>query len=288
MIKIDSGKCVACGRCVEVCPALVIEKVGDKVKFVHADSCIKCYHCVAICPEEAVTCSEFPIEDFQKITKTQPASPAALERLLERRRSIREFKNKAVPWDLLEEITAVAAHAPTGHNDRGTQLTIVTNRNRINSIDKRIFNTFESLVGILDGKLAKQLIKTIAGTDTAKEIESAVRLFERFRESNPEKRKLILRNAPVLIVAHTAPGVATGKDDCVIALDHIMLAANARGLGATWIGMVVGAAKIDPWIKRQLKVPLKNSLHAAVIIGWPVFRYQRTIPHRQIPVSWIN
>lgn len=288
MIRIDNEKCVVCGRCIEVCPALVIEKENEEVRFVHAGSCIECYHCVAICPEEAVTCTEFPLEEFKKITKTKAASPAALERLLERRRSIREFKNKAVPWDLLEELATVASNAPTGHNDQGTEFTIVTSKKRIDSIDERIFKTFESISGVLDTRIAKNLVKTIAGKSAAKEIDAAVSTFDRFKEADPEKRKLIFRNAPVLVVAHAAPGVTSGKDDCVIALDQMMLAANARGLGSTWIGMVVGAAKIDPWIKRQLKVPIKNTIHAAIILGWPKYAYKRTIPRKQIPISWIN
>lgn len=288
MIQIDNGKCVKCGRCMEVCPALVIAKVDDEVKYIHADSCIKCYHCVAICPEEAVTCSEFPLEAFVKITKTKPASPAALERLLAQRRSVREFKKKAVPWDLLEELAAIASSAPTGRNEQGTQLTIVTNKKRIDSIDDRVFNTFESIIGLLDRKLAKHLIKTIAGSNAAEEITSNIGTFERYKEADSDKTRMIFRNAPVLVAAHTAPGVSTGRDDCIIALDQMMLAANSRGLGATWIGMIVGAAKIDPWIKRQLKAPLKNTIHAAIILGWPKYNYKRTIPRKQIPVSWIN
>ena len=51
--KIDSGKCVACGACMRVCPVLAIS-VNDEGKVViDPEKCISCGTCLAVCPEGA-------------------------------------------------------------------------------------------------------------------------------------------------------------------------------------------------------------------------------------------
>jgi len=287
MIYIDGEKCTGCGACIAVCPAMVIEERDSGAVFVHGDSCISCYHCVAVCPVGAVACDEFPLEEFRKIPKSKAATPAALKNLMLRRRSVREFKDKEVPRDLLEELVTVGSHAPTGRNEQGVNFTVVTNQKLIRKIDTRIFNGFESLAKLADSRIVMDLVKTVAGDDEFRSLKASLGTMERYSRTGG-RRELVLRNAPVLIVAHTAPDAATGKDDCVIAMDQMMMVANARGLGATWIGILVGAARLDPWIKRQLKVPLRNSINSAMVLGWPKYSYKRMVPRKIVPVRWIG
>ena len=51
-VKIDAGKCDACGSCVEVCPVEAIT-VKDKA-VVNEDECIDCGTCVDECPNDAI------------------------------------------------------------------------------------------------------------------------------------------------------------------------------------------------------------------------------------------
>ena len=55
-------KCIACGKCIEICPAdaLVFEP-GKKGKHIHVDydKCIRCYCCHEVCPVEAIKISRF-------------------------------------------------------------------------------------------------------------------------------------------------------------------------------------------------------------------------------------
>lgn len=289
IISIDHEKCVKCGACAAVCPAIVIEKSGDgSVEFKHADSCIRCYHCVAVCPSSAVECDEFSLEEFKKIPATKPPSAASVRNLLLSRRSVREFKDKEVPREILEELVALAACAPTGHNDRAVNFSVVTDKKTIDKIDARIFKMFDSLAKVVDAPMALAIIKTIGGEKTATSLGNLSDNLGRFKEAEGARGKMVFRGAPVLVVAHTGPGATTGRDDSLIALTHMMIAANAHGLGATWIGFLVGAAKIDPTIKGKLGVPMKNTIHAAMILGWPKHKYKRFIPRKVAGVKWID
>lgn len=52
-VKIDTQKCIACGKCVRLCPMknLNIENNIAKAE----NQCTMCYRCINICPEQAIT-----------------------------------------------------------------------------------------------------------------------------------------------------------------------------------------------------------------------------------------
>ncbi|MEE1124435.1 MAG: EFR1 family ferrodoxin [Acutalibacteraceae bacterium] len=52
-LKIDAQKCVACGRCVKICPMKNIEIVDNTVK--QNNQCTMCYRCINYCPKKAIT-----------------------------------------------------------------------------------------------------------------------------------------------------------------------------------------------------------------------------------------
>lgn len=53
-LKIDTGKCIGCGACLEVCPHQVFAIHGDKAMFVDFDACMECGACAKNCPTAAL------------------------------------------------------------------------------------------------------------------------------------------------------------------------------------------------------------------------------------------
>ena len=52
MVKINSDLCVACGGCIDLCPAIAISMVNDMV-VVNNDTCTDCKICIKVCPMRA-------------------------------------------------------------------------------------------------------------------------------------------------------------------------------------------------------------------------------------------
>jgi len=48
-VQIDSSRCNACGKCVEVCPKRVLAKEGDKIVVAREMDCTLCNDCVEVC-----------------------------------------------------------------------------------------------------------------------------------------------------------------------------------------------------------------------------------------------
>lgn len=288
MIHIDQKKCTKCGTCTAVCPGIVIEKVNGNYEFVHKNSCIMCYHCVAVCPAEAVTCDAYPLSAFPKIGKTAAAAPAEVRELLMRRRSVREFKNKEIPRKTLEQLMEIAVHAPTGSNSQAVGFSVITNRELINKMDRKIMTGFSKLATLVDNPIAVSLVCALAGKKAGDKIVGTKDSLDRYMKAGEPKSFHVFRGAPALIVAHAGGDSSVGKDDCIIALAHVNMAAESMGLGATWIGYLVAAARIDPSLKKHFGVPANRSLHAAMILGWPKYKYKRAIPRKSAGVKWIE
>jgi len=56
-LAFDEGKCIGCGRCIEVCPHRVFEMYDGKARIAKKDSCMECGACAMNCPAEAVEVS---------------------------------------------------------------------------------------------------------------------------------------------------------------------------------------------------------------------------------------
>lgn len=53
MIKIDRNRCIYCGACVGVCPALALVLKETFIEY-DKDKCINCGTCMLACPMKAI------------------------------------------------------------------------------------------------------------------------------------------------------------------------------------------------------------------------------------------
>ena len=51
--KVDREKCMHCGGCVSVCPAMALE-LREEVLHVYAEKCVSCGNCERVCPVGAI------------------------------------------------------------------------------------------------------------------------------------------------------------------------------------------------------------------------------------------
>lgn len=54
-LKLDSGNCTGCGKCLEVCPHRVFVPDGKKVRIAQLNSCMECGACQMNCAFAAIS-----------------------------------------------------------------------------------------------------------------------------------------------------------------------------------------------------------------------------------------
>jgi ferredoxin len=135
-IKINGEKCNGCGLCVSVCKDFNYKLENKKVTLSGSPlfGCIACGHCMAICPTNAIEIHgrELSPEDlFALPDRAEAATYEQFLPLLQRRRSIREFKEMPVENDLVVKILDAAKTAPMGLPPSDVNVLVLDNQAKV-------------------------------------------------------------------------------------------------------------------------------------------------------------
>lgn len=129
LITVDETKCKRDGICVSECPfALLSQKDPGAVPEAgpHAGMlCMRCGHCVAVCPHGALSLTGMDEADYPPARKDLLLTPDQAEHFLRSRRSIRQYKDKSAPRELLQKLVELARYAPTAHNDEEVRWLVI-------------------------------------------------------------------------------------------------------------------------------------------------------------------
>jgi nitroreductase len=158
-----------------------------------------------------------------------------LMELIKKRKSIRAYKDKALPKDMVDSILEAAKYAPTARNMQELEYKVITN---------------------------KALIKRLSdGITTALKKEAPA------MKAPPNFHPNFFYEAPLLIIITAPKDNLWASADAALAVQNIMLYATASGLGSCFIGMARFIEK-DRALMDELHITDERHLVAAVICGY--------------------
>ena len=99
---------------------------------------------------------------------------------------------------------------------------------------------------------------------------------------------LVLRDAPLLAIAHATAEGLSPVIDSTIAATSLELAATACGLGSCWAGYFMHAAPHQKLIAERLTLPAGHNVCAALMMGYPKLTYHRVPPRKKSAVTWLG
>jgi len=264
----DKEKCKRCGACHDECPFDLIVRDRDgfpKLRPAARKTCINCGHCVAVCPVSALTLPEMPVSEGLAPSRCTPLlresgiTPDQAEQFLRGRRSIRSYKDKTIPDEMLTHLFGVAGFAPSAKNGQPARW-IVTR------------------TPLATRRLAGLTVEYMA---TNSVFPGVVRNWEKGIDK-------ILHGAPHVAVAHAPEDGFNPAEDCSLAAAYLELAAHAHGIGACWAGFLMEVAEGCCAIRETLGIPEGHGVYAALMLGYPKYRYRR-IPTRRIgDITWLD
>jgi nitroreductase len=178
-------------------------------------------------------------------------------KLLEVRRAVRDYEDKAVSDDLIKEIINDSIKAPNGRNLQAWHFVIVNSKNFINRIT--------------------EAQKKVILNDLDKNPNSPYKMIESAVRNGPFTP---FYNAPSLVLITGQKDIRTLPTDCGILTAYFMLSAAARGLGTCFIFQ--GTLIEDKTIRSDLGIPEDHRIFGSIIIGYP--KTIPPMPERKEPV----
>ncbi len=272
LIKVDVEKCSRDGICIDVCPLRLLSADGEglpQMSPVAASHCMGCGHCVAACPKGALDNVKNPLCDQAEIPERYGPELGQSRLFLRSRRSVRRYKTEPVPREKVLELLDIARFAPTGHNTQGISYLIVEGS--------------ENMV-----KLREILYAWMKVAEKSSPELAAYLNFPALMKAHENGDDLVLRDAPVLIVAHAAAALLPAQVSTVLCLEYAELFAPALGLGTCWAGIAQRCAQSFPAFSEFLEIPAGRKITGMLMAGYPKYRYRRLPSRNPLDVAWLK
>jgi len=282
-ITIDEEKCAGCGRCVSVCKDFSIE-IRDKkcrISITPLFGCVGCGHCMAICPNGAIMISgrfTSPDDLFPIPLPEETATYDSLLKLLQRRRSIREFKDKPVEPELIQKVIAAAKTAPMGLPPSDVNVLILDSKEKLGDFSGDFCNYLVNLRWMTSAWFLA-IMRPFWGKANHEMFRDFVRpLIETYTSSMKKGINLVTYDAPLALYFYGSP--YSDPADPLIAATYAMIAAESLGLGTCMLG------GIHPFIQnggsaRKFRerhgIRFKSREGLFVIMGHPRVHYRKSI-----------
>lgn len=285
-IKINTDLCTGCATCLSICGRDCYTMVNG-VAEAQADetNCNLCGHCVAVCPTGAVSHNQMNMNGFKVPEGPDDISTEQFIRFIRKRRSHRFFQDREVPWEILTHLVGVCRYAPTGSNMQMVEVLVITDRQKIHRLSELTVDYFRQNMSKIEKEVAeleafgKALPIELAGT------KDRIPMIRRHLSSWEAGRDPILRDAPVVLIFHSAPNPSTPKDDCVIAAHTVTLTAMTMGLETCYIGLLEKAAADSSVVLDALELPRNNKVYSVLIAGYPEYEFKRPVARKPVRIT---
>lgn len=253
IIEVNKDLCIGCGLCKNDCPVNNII-IKDKKSVIKNQDCIKCGHCAAICPKEAITLTGFdepPIE----LSKQPILDSNELLMAIKSRRTIRKFKNKKVPLEIIQQIIEAGRFTPSAKNAQDVSYIVLDeNKDKYEKIAVKFFRRIKPIVSLF--------------MKSAKEVTIDDNFF--------------FKQAPIAIMVVTKDKVSGS-----LAASNMALMAESFGLGVLYSGFFTTVANHSPKLKKALNLKHNDYVVTTLVIGYPDVKYRRTAQKETANVRYL-
>lgn len=184
------------------------------------------------------------------------------------RRSCRQYRSDPVPKALLEEVVEAGRMAPSGGNNQTTHFIVIQKP--------------QKLAGLRD-----TLTAVMANTPVRDGMPpQMVALINRAKEGPVD----VNYGAPVLILTANKKGYSNAMADCACALENMMLAASAKGIGSCWINLYALLRDVPPlrgYIE-SLGMAADEEVCGALVVGFTDKLETTPLPRSGNPVTFVE
>ena len=171
--------------------------------------------------------------------------------LFKARRSIRRYDPRPLDRADVAAILEAGTYAPSGHNRQSWRFTAVVDHAVLEELNGLVKAGFQALEPTENDPVELRDAKA-----------KVLRLGERYS---------FYYGAPCLVIASNDADYHNGMADCACALENMLLAARAKGLGSCWVNQL-------HWLTRdaalrdclaRYDIPLTHMICGSAVFGYP-------------------
>jgi nitroreductase/NAD-dependent dihydropyrimidine dehydrogenase PreA subunit len=276
-IKINYEVCTRCGLCSKVCGSKRIEIGEDKLPYkVIEAGCNDCGHCIAVCPVNAIINTRVDMSEFNEMVDPG-ISPDQFTHLVRNRRSIRNFRKEPLKKEHIEKILRTVKYIPTGSNKQSLKFKFITDQEILLKIKTAMASEMRKVSNLINLFPVKYFVRK----ERRKSLKRLVNLFYNGNDS-------FLRGAPCLLIIYTEEKYfRIPQWDAGIASNTIDLTAQTLGVATLMNGYFVVLSNRYKSIKKLVQIKRSQTILAAMCLGYPEFRYRKTVFRRPLDVKYI-
>lgn len=272
MITINKDKCIGCGLCVKDCIQNNITIVNQKA-IVLNKACIMCGHCISICPQFATESINFPnAEIITESAANEFCTGDSYLNNLKKRRSIRNFMDKNIDRQLIDQMITAGRYSHTAANRQTNSYIVI----------KDSLTQFRSDV-ILTLKQVSNAIKQ--NPESTPLYLNFARIWDKaYEQWNNDKwgYDCIFNNSNLVFLVN-----GDNDTDVAIAASNIENMIYTSGLGMYFSTFIKVAIEKNPEIRKKLGIADSNSSFLCMVIGYPNVTYYRIPPRKESNVTWL-
>ena len=282
-ISIDIEKCNGCGLCVSVCKDFSITIKNGKAVLSNTAvfGCVACGHCMAICPEGAIKISGrtlSPGDVFELPDKNLAAGYDQVMALLQRRRSIREFKDQQIDDAIIEQILKAARTAPMGLPPSDVNVLVISGKEKNAEFVNDFSHFLQSVKWMVSKPVLAMMSLFMSKTNSELYASFINPIINLFITSTQEGKNWVTYDAPLVMYFYGSP--YCDPADPIIAATYAMIAAETLGLGTCMIGGVhpfIQYGKKAKQFREKYQIKYKSREGLLVIFGYPAVHYKNGI-----------
>lgn len=210
--------------------------------------------------------------------------------LMKQRRSVRRYKDKPVPREVINRIIDAARSAPTGTARRTTGIIVIDNPKTLAAFSEFVYELYEDLEKNLKNPVARFFIKRKIGDKLIRTLQDFVMpgmhwYIRWFREGRSNE---ILRDCPALMLFHSPIYEPMAADNCLIAAFHSIMMAEVLRIGTCFNHLIPPMCNRDPKIRTLIGLPDDREVYASLTMGYSKYQFKRIPPRELAEVRYLK